>query len=356
MSEPLRIAKGAALPPFEQEVRDKTTGELVDFSDPAVVITFRARNLVDGTLIVDRLGSSPQLGVLSAGQWQAGETANEGFYAGWFLVDHGAGSTQETEEDVFEVYDHVPQPAPATPSGGPCQPWITAADVDCSDGVEDEKIILAAQAASDILFALSARQFTGLCTNVVRPCLSPYYCGWARRYAWAESTFGSCSCGWLSEVILDGDPIVAVTAVKVDGVTLDPSVYRLDAGGRLVRLDGISWPACQDLVAADTEVGTWSVTYAHGMAAPAAGILAAKELACEIIKAQRGEACRVPSSWTRLSRQGVELSRNAQQQASKAGTTGMPLVDLFLSSTNPHGLLRRPAVWSPDLPAARRPA
>lgn len=56
-----------------------------------------------------------------------------------------------------------------------------------------------------------------------------------------------CSCTTLPVVILPG-PVGAVTEVTVDGVVLDPTAYRVDNGNELVRTDGGTWPACQDMV------------------------------------------------------------------------------------------------------------
>lgn len=55
-----------------------------------------------------------------------------------------------------------------------------------------------------------------------------------------------CSCTSLSEVILPG-PVGGIESVVIDGVPLDPNAYRVDNGNRLVRLDGDTWPVCQDM-------------------------------------------------------------------------------------------------------------
>lgn len=55
-----------------------------------------------------------------------------------------------------------------------------------------------------------------------------------------------CSCTSISEVILPG-PVGGIESVIIDGVVLPPSAYRVDNGNRLVRQDGMDWPACQDM-------------------------------------------------------------------------------------------------------------
>ena len=55
-----------------------------------------------------------------------------------------------------------------------------------------------------------------------------------------------CSCSSLSEVILPG-PVGGIESITVDGAVIPADAYRVDNGDRLVRLDGGTWPVCQDM-------------------------------------------------------------------------------------------------------------
>lgn len=156
----------------------------------------------------------------------------------------------------------------------------------------------------------------------------------------------TCACTALPTVHLSGG-IGAVTEVKVDGVVLNPISYRLDNGAALVRLDGEAWPVCQDMALADTEVGTFSVSVVRGAAVDGLGAYAAGVLACEFAKALTGCKCRLPSTATAVTRQGI--SYEIPPGAFPDGKTGIREVDAYVQRYNPHGLTRPSAVYSPDI-------
>ena len=162
---------------------------------------------------------------------------------------------------------------------------------------------------------------------------------------------GACGCTGLQEVRLYGTAS-AVEEVKVDGEVLDASAYRLDRGGRLVRIDGESWPLCQDLAAPDTEEGTWSVTYTPGAAVDGLGAVAAGLLAGEFVKACAGQECSLPTNVTQIARNGVTMTLGLG--VFPDGKTGIREVDLYVERWNPHGHKTPPIVWSPDLARPRR--
>lgn len=160
----------------------------------------------------------------------------------------------------------------------------------------------------------------------------------------------ACGCGALEQI--DLGQASSVTEVKVDGVVLDPSAYRLDPGGRLVRLDGEAWPLCQNLAAPDTEEGTYSVTYVRGAAVDGLGAVAAGILAGEFVRACTGGECRLPDNIVRLVRNGVEMTLGPG--AFPDDRTGIREVDAYLDRWNPHRHKVAPMVWSPDLARHRR--
>jgi hypothetical protein len=113
------------------------------------------------------------------------------------------------------------------------------------------------------------------------------------------------------------------------------------------------WPSCQRLDLDDTEEGTFSVSYLHGVNVPQPGKDAAAQLACEIYKSCPGNegvgTCALPKNATRVTKQGITIELGALGFDRRKGwDTGMKLVDAFLSAYNPQGKRRRPAIWSPD--------
>ena len=162
---------------------------------------------------------------------------------------------------------------------------------------------------------------------------------------------GGCGCTSVSEVRLYGQAS-AVTEVRVDGAVLDPSAYRLDSGGRLVRTDGDAWPLCQDLTAPDTEPGTFSVTYTPGAPVDGLGAYVAGVLAGEFVRACTDGECRLPTGVQTIARQGVTMTLGIG--AFPEGKTGIREVDAYLERWNPNGLRGPSQVYSPDLRRPRR--
>lgn len=229
----------------------------------------------------------------------------------------------------------------------------------------------AVEVAASVLYGLSGRRF-GLCTVTLRPCRQDCYgdswptimgTSYGETYPtpalyagqWYNITCGSCtsgcSCAQVSEVTLPG-PVFDITQVKVDGVVLTPGIdYRLDSNRFLVRLGGEMWPLCNDINLADTEVGTWSVTYRHGEPLSALGKMALGELAAEFAKALVcDEGCRLPKPVQSLSRQGVDLTFLDPNEVFQAGRTGLYLPDLFLTTENPRAMVQRSRVYDIDNP------
>lgn len=160
-----------------------------------------------------------------------------------------------------------------------------------------------------------------------------------------------CGCTGLREVRLDG-PASVVLEVKVDGAVLDPTAYRLDRGGRLVRLDGGTWPLCQDLSLADDAAGTWSVTYLPGAQVDGLGAYVAGVLAGEYVRACTDGECRLPTGVQTIARQGVTMTLGVG--AFPEGKTGIREVDAWIERWNPHGLRAPSQVYSPDLRRHRK--
>lgn len=255
---------------------------------------------------------------------------------------------------------------------GACSPWASTDDLcsPCTEdtpGIEDWLAIV-----TDAYYELSGRRWPGSCLDTVRPCaqyLDPKPWPGMRRHQepglgrwWCScsSYAGGCGCGGISEVRLPSEPITSIVEVKVDGVVLDPSLYRIDQYRWLVRLpdaDGTRrrWPCCPDMLLPDTEDNTFSVTYTYGTPPPDLGKKAVVELACEFARACNGdEKCRLSPRAISVARQGVTVQLAAITDTLKDGMIGLPIGDLFLHTYNPTGKRVQSSVWSPDIDSGTR--
>jgi hypothetical protein len=285
-------------------------------------------------------------------------------------------------EDLFITDDDVlnwPSLLPIDGTmGGPCRAWTTeAAVLDCCGQDTDTSVLIGPiLAASQTLYALSGKKYSGSCEQRVRPCSNvscygpwgPWGLG-AGGWGWWGEGQRSCGCRALSRVPLAGHA-TRVTEVTIDGLIVDASEYRLDEHRFLTRLpdgdgDRQFWPGCQDLTLDEDQPGTFSVVYEYGIDPPVSGQLAATELACAIHQTCPGggepvapEDCLLPNGVTKIERQGLTISLEAfvgwGRNPNGIWATGLPLTDMFLNAVNPTGRRkRRSTVWSPDI--ARMP-
>jgi hypothetical protein len=289
----------------------------------------------------------------------------------WFYEAVSTGTVEATSRGTFPVYDPSGERSGARTSTGPCQAWVDSQDVagqagnpvDANDVPVD--LIQYAIEASEILYMLSGKQFPGTCEKTVRPPCATDRFGCSTQVLsrghlinWDGSTWNGspCGCQALSRVLLSGYPVWEITQVKIDGVVVDPSEYRLDDYRWLIRkgdpVTGAAnrWPACQRLDLDDTENGTFAVTYKFGAEPPLIGKAAAAELAAQLYKAANGQECSLPSGTTRVVRQGIVielLAFSAWGLQDGIWRTGLKAVDAFLNTYNPTNARRRPVFWSP---------
>lgn len=263
----------------------------------------------------------------------------------------------------------LPAPLPPIASGagsqaGPYSAWTTAddvanccnveigSDVDVFDEVVDK--------ASQVLFELSGRKYLGTGTKTVWPACDSCVCGYqilsrghiVGPWDWGVYTSLCDACTVVcdpSRVKLSGFPVRTVDQVKIDGSILAPTEYRLDLHRYVTRLNDTRWPLRNDWTRADTEDGTWTITYTFGEDPPLAGRNAAQQLACELYKACAGQECALPTGATRVTRQGITIERQFFQRDRTTGSwrTGLSMVDMFLNAYNPSGLIRTPVFWAP---------
>ena len=236
---------------------------------------------------------------------------------------------------------------------------------------------LAAEQASHLLFELSGRIFSGECgPKTVRPPCHGCSCGYqvlSRGYVVGPWNYDGGAYASLcdycmvscapSRVKLSGYPVRSISEVKVDGVVVDDSLYTIWKRRYLSRLDDGHWPYGQNLTLADTEEGTFSISYTYGADPPELGMAAAAQLGCQLYAAcdpsASGTECVLPTGVTRVTRQGITIEklafttwaftrgRFARSGRAAGWNTGLPLVDAFLNTYNSNGLTRRPTIWAP---------
>jgi hypothetical protein len=198
----------------------------------------------------------------------------------------------------------------------------------------------------------------GNCPVTMRPCLTPPCDACSMMWPvlqdgnWLNVVCGKdeCSCARLCEIIFPG-PVAEISEVLMDGIAIDPTLFRLDNSNRLVREDGECWPSCQDMSAPLGEICTLGITYVPGVIPGAEGEWAAGLLACEYVKACTGGKCRLPSAVTAISRNGTTME--VTQGLFANNITGIREVDAYVTSLNPYALRTPPMVWSPDIPQHR---
>lgn len=354
--------------------------------DPTTV-TFRLRKPT-GPLVTYVSGADPEVTHPAVGRYVL--TFVPDVAGDWLYEAVGTGAVvAASPTGTFTVRDSDVVPSSPPPViFGPCSPWVDAQDVaECcgsfslgSDTYGPAE--RAAVIATEILWPLSGRQFSGECQQTVRPCASGCGCWGGQilpspsgewhwlpisgRWGLGPDCVTLCGCARESRVLLSGYPIVSVGEVKIDGDVVPDDEYEIIGNRWLTRLadsDGNpqAWPGCQRLDLPDTEAATFSVTYSYGMAPPETGTAAAAQLACEIFKAcddSLGEECQLPANVTQVIRQGVtyDFSTWGFDTQTRSWRTGLSLVDAFLNSVNPTGARRRSAVWTPSMPRYARPA
>lgn len=242
----------------------------------------------------------------------------------------------------------------------PCNDWPLNAG--CTYGIPVDPLLrtptqaYAVSRATEILWRLTAGVY-GLCPLTVRPCGRKcvgfdYWPTQTANGSWVNVACGcesaQCGCCYVDGIALDG-PVASVDVVLIDGVVVAPGTYRVDNGYLLTRVGAATaWPKCQDLSLPDTEVGTFSVTYQRGSDVPLGGQGAVAALAAEIVKSCTGAACRLPSRVQQFTRQGITVDIMNDVEFLRSGLTGIPEVDQWVSSVNPHNQRSQSSIYSPD--------
>lgn len=232
--------------------------------------------------------------------------------------------------------------------------------------------------ATYVIWAATGRQY-GLCQMTVRPCgrqctncpagwfwdgygtWTPYIWNgnWYNCYCGGSGPGGCCTCEPDCQVYLPG-PVHSIVSVQVDGASLAVSgdsgfnYFVLDQQW-LVRTDTSEcWPECANQNLAPGDPNAFEVTYLRGREVPEILGNAVGTYACEYAKACLGQACRLPSRVTNISRQGISISMVDFNEVLKHGLTGLWDVDQLIMTINPYGLKGQTRFYSPDAPQVRQ--
>lgn len=239
--------------------------------------------------------------------------------------------------------------------------WVGVEELD--EYADDEYAYDAVKVASQLLWSMSGRKYSGIVTVTERyVCASRAYRLGAssRNYSpelvggdvynipfdefdeYAELTTDGMSPS--SRLRLRGRPVVRIHSIRDRvGRIIDPANYYLVDHSTIQAKAGVSWAPCNI-----------EVTYSYGSPPPAAGKAAARVLAKEFIKLWNGDDCDLPARVTSISRQGVSYTLLDSQDFIEEMRTGLYIVDLFLKSVNPDKARTKSRVFSPDVPRARR--
>ena len=240
--------------------------------------------------------------------------------------------------------------------------WITADEL--GDYSYTEYTEEAIQVASNLLWAMSGRKYTGetvvteryTCTlrnNRMGPSdrtNSPVLFGGdvynipSGDYdEYSELTADGLSPD--ARIRLRGRPVTEIISMRnKNGDILDPSSYYLVDHSTIHIRAGTPWTPCNV-----------EITYKYGIAVPVAGKMAARKLAIEFARLWSGdEMCELPQRVTSVSRQGVSYTILDNQEFIQELRTGLYEIDLFLKTVNPDNARRRSRVFSVDAPRARK--
>lgn len=233
-------------------------------------------------------------------------------------------------------------PAPPTL---PCEPvWTTPERVEClfpdvadtrgpCDDPEGEPVPAEyawtteeiIRIASRILFLKTCRRYPGECVVELRPCDPCRLC-----------SPGCCGCTYEFIPLAGSYPVIDVAEVKIDGVTVPDTAYRVDEYARLVRTDGEHWPRSQNLnrdpdAAPPASDRTFVIRYVVGRAIPEDLEYAAALLAGELKRACGGStgSC-LPDRVTNVVRDGVSFDLVDAAEIAQGSTFGVPMIDAIL--------------------------
>lgn len=239
--------------------------------------------------------------------------------------------------------------------------WITPEEL--GTYADSEFSYEAAKSASNLLWTLSGRKYSGTTTVTER-----YICA-GRSFRFGPShqnieaaliegdvyNYFSDDIDFYEDMTSDGQtsssrirlrgrPVTKIHTIRSKtGSVVSPDKYYLVDHSTIQAVEGAGWTPCNI-----------EITYSYGVEPPTIGKMAARKLAMEFSKLWAGDACDLPERVTSVSRQGVSYTILDNQDFIDELKTGVYEVDLFLRSVNPDRARARARVFTPDVPRARR--
>jgi len=218
-----------------------------------------------------------------------------------------------------------------------CEAFITADDItcDCGDRTPAELGEMIDQ-ASDILAILTGGKVSGRCQDVVRPC-GGAPCGCLRQ--------SSCGCSPIDRITLAG-PNPYIDEILIDGLNF--TEFALVDEDQLIRTDGLNWPGGQNLATASSEVGTFEITYTHGLDIPQLAKDACAEIVCSFIASGPQDSRKSHPNTRGMSISGVQITLEQQAMEIQRRSFMLPFVIRLITVYAPNG--PTPSfVYSPEL-------
>jgi|GEM_PF-5842203 len=228
--------------------------------------------------------------------------------------------------------------------------WVTPSDLG-SDLSSSAYAMEACETASFILWGMSGRKFSGVST-VTERYMTQERSTEERRYLAAAAEYVLPRAAFVlstgetiqNKIRLRGTPVQSVASVTTvrTGTLVAESTYDLWDHTFLLFPGGVE----DDL----------DIVYTYGVLPPAAGKMAAREMAKQfaLLWSGREDECTLPSRVTNVSRQGVSWVLLDQQDFIAELRTGIYSVDLFLKTVNPDQARAKAKVFSYDKPQGNR--
>jgi len=208
---------------------------------------------------------------------------------------------------------------------GPCDPWITGSDLDCTipDDVGYTADDLAAE-ATRWLFDATGGYWTGVCEALIRPYTDSRRCA-TRRWRTPADQID------LRNYVRGP---VTVLGVYVNGTVISPDYYRVERQRFVIAQKGwdgdesplLPWPL-QDMDRPLGAENSWWFHIAVGEPPPDPLIRAAKRLACEMhLQLDGSDQCALPTNATSVSHNGVTV----QLRQREPGQVGVQFIDTMI--------------------------
>lgn len=265
-------------------------------------------------------------------------------------------------------------PVAAVEGAEPLASWVTdPSTLDAPDASPAQKIT-AASFASQVLWALSGRRWWGQRQDRLR--VAPDFAGLHVPFPssfslWTPGRTRGCPCHASTINPQVPGPVIDVVSLTVGDVVVPHDQIEIE-DRRVIRVapgaDSTTDPLAVNLWVDEDGFyalfpngacgcgrrSTVDMILEWGSPPPDAGAEAARLLATEVAKGLSGDtSCRIAGNVTSVNRQGVSVLLDPATFLDE-GRTGVPLVDLWLTSVNPNKLQRPPEVWWPEVDTPTR--